>query len=200
MILDELARLQTLPSLPYALSESRKSNTRMVLGLQERSQIQARYGREAEAMLSQPRTKIFLRTSEPNGAEWVSKSIGEVEIEHLREGRNAGGMGFRRSKNATVERRIEAAVLASEISNLPDLEGYFQTPGYTLRLTFQYFKPKKLLPAFIPADVPVPLSLAVPDTAAEEPLEHLPEDPAEHTQVMLPGSPTTTEEGEAVTN
>ncbi len=118
MILDELASLETLPNLPFALSESRKSNTRMVLGLQGRSQIEARYGREAEAMLSQPRTKIFLRTERTQGAEWISKSIGEVEIEHLREGRNIGDLGFRRSRNATVDRRIEAAILASEISNL----------------------------------------------------------------------------------
>lgn len=69
VIMDELASLETLPTLPLALTESRKSNTRMVLGLQGRSQIEVRYGREAESMLSQPRTKIFLRTSEPRAAE-----------------------------------------------------------------------------------------------------------------------------------
>jgi len=39
------------------------------------------YGQEAEAMLSQPATKIFLHTSEPRAAKWISDTIGEVEIE-----------------------------------------------------------------------------------------------------------------------
>jgi len=32
-------------------------------------------------MLSQPATKIFLHTSEPRAAKWISDTIGEVEIE-----------------------------------------------------------------------------------------------------------------------
>ena len=148
VILDELASLQTLPNLPFALSESRKSNTRMVLGLQGRSQIEARYGREAEAMLSQPRTKIFLRTERTHGAEWVSKSIGEVEIEHLREGRNVGDRGFRRSQNATVDRRIEAAVLASEISNLRRSRGLSSDTRLHAQADFPYLAPKRSLLCF----------------------------------------------------
>ena len=52
----------------------------MVLGLQGRSQMEGRYGDDAEAMLSQPATKIFLRTGEPRAAKWVSEAIGEIEI------------------------------------------------------------------------------------------------------------------------
>ena len=36
-------------------------------------------------MLSQPATKVFLRTSEPRAAEWISKALGEIEFERLRE-------------------------------------------------------------------------------------------------------------------
>jgi hypothetical protein len=148
VIMDEVASLEMLPNLPLALAESRKSNTRIVLGLQGRSQIEMRYGREAEAMLSQPRTKIFLRTSEPRAAEWISKSIGDVEMEHLREGRSSGEWGSYYSKNASLDSRIEAAILASEISNLEDLQGYFQTPGYTLKLRFPYTPPVNMYPPF----------------------------------------------------
>jgi hypothetical protein len=151
VVVDELPTLQTLPTLPLALAESRKSNTRMVLGFQGRSQLQLRYGREAEAMLSQPRTKIFFRTSEPEAAQWISKSIGEIEVEHLREGRSTRDYGLGSSKNATVDRRIEAAVLASEIQHLPDLEGYFQVPGYTLKVKFPYFAPVHNELSVIPA-------------------------------------------------
>ena len=154
VVLDELASLETLPTLPLALAESRKSNTRIVLGFQGRSQIEARYGREAEAMLSQPRTRIFLRTGEPRAAEWVSKCIGEAEMEHIREGRSTGDWGMRSSRNATLDRKVEAAILASEIANLEDLTGYFQTPGYTLRLKFPFFKPEAIQPSLVRCDLP----------------------------------------------
>jgi hypothetical protein len=38
-------------------------------------------GCEAEAMLSQPATKIFLHISEPRAAKWISDTTGEVEMD-----------------------------------------------------------------------------------------------------------------------
>jgi type IV secretory pathway TraG/TraD family ATPase VirD4 len=73
-----------------AVTENRKSNNPVVLGCQGRSQLETRYGQDAEAMLSQPATKIFLRPSEPHAAKWISDTIGEVEIERLRESRSKG--------------------------------------------------------------------------------------------------------------
>ena len=72
-VLDELATLQRLPQLHTAITENRKSNNPVVLGFQGRSQLEMLYGHEAEAMLSQPATKIFLRTSEPHAAKWISR-------------------------------------------------------------------------------------------------------------------------------
>ena len=65
-VLDELASLQRLPQLTTAVTENRKSNNPMVLGFQGKAQVEALYGHVAEAMLSQPATKIFLKTSEPS--------------------------------------------------------------------------------------------------------------------------------------
>ena len=59
-VLDELASLQRLPQLHTALTENRKSGNPVVIGFQGRSQLEVRYGHEAESMLSQPATKIFL--------------------------------------------------------------------------------------------------------------------------------------------
>jgi len=84
-VIDELASLQRLPQLHTAITENRKSQNPVILGFQGRSQIEARYGEDAEVMLSQPATKIFLRTTEPRAAKWVSEAIGEIEIERLRE-------------------------------------------------------------------------------------------------------------------
>ncbi|MGH9709483.1 MAG: type IV secretion system DNA-binding domain-containing protein, partial [Candidatus Acidiferrales bacterium] len=120
-VLDELASLQRLPQLHTAITENRKSNSPVVLGFQGRSQLETRYGHEAEAMLSQPATKIFLRTSEPRAAEWISKTIGEVEIERLRESRSSGQLGRQRnSKSYNLERQVEPLVMASEITGLAD--------------------------------------------------------------------------------
>jgi hypothetical protein len=96
-VLDELASLQRLPQLHTAVTENRKSNNPVVLGFQGRSQLETRYGHDAEAMLSQPATKIFLRTSEPHAAKWISEGqhpiTGDQLVRHqtARETKNARG-------------------------------------------------------------------------------------------------------------
>ena len=75
-VLDELASLNKLPQLHTAVTESRKYGNPVVLGFQGRSQLEKRYGQDAEAMLSQPATKIFFKTSAPRAAKWISEAIG----------------------------------------------------------------------------------------------------------------------------
>src|SRR5262249_17746347 len=87
-VLDELPTLNKLPKLPDALAMARKPNVRLVIGLQGRAQLEARYATEAEAMLSQPATKAFLRTSEPRAAKWIAETLGDIEFERLRESVN----------------------------------------------------------------------------------------------------------------
>jgi type IV secretory pathway TraG/TraD family ATPase VirD4 len=136
-LLDELATLRWLPQLHTAVTENRKSNNPVVLGFQGRSQLEARYGHEAEAMLSQPATKIFLRTSEPNAAEWISRTIGGIETERLKESRSSGQFGSqRKSTSEDNTRQIEPLVMDSEISGLPDLHGYVKCGNYVVRMSF----------------------------------------------------------------
>ena len=136
-LLDELATLQRLPQLHTAITENRKSGNPVVLSFQGRSQLEARYGHEAEAMLSQPATKIFLRTSEPNAAEWISRTIGGVETERLKESRSSGQFGsHRKSTSEDNARQIEPLVMDSEISGLPDLHGYLKCGNYVVRVCF----------------------------------------------------------------
>src|SRR5262249_25789375 len=127
-VLDELASLQRLPQLHTAVTENRKSNNPVILGFQGRSQLETRYGHDAEAMLSQPATKIFLRTSEPHAAKWISDTIGEVEIERMRESRSKGKHGQR---SFSLERQVEPQVMPGQISRLPSLRGCLQleNPG-----------------------------------------------------------------------
>ena len=84
-MIDELASLQKLPQLHTAITENRKSKNPLVLGFQGKAQLEVIYGHLAEVMLSQPATKIFMKTAEPKAAEWISEAIGKVEIERLKE-------------------------------------------------------------------------------------------------------------------
>lgn len=158
-VLDELASLQRLPQLTTAITENRKSNNPIVLGFQGKAQLEVLYGHIAEVMLSQPATKIFLKTSEPNAAEWISKAIGELEIERFRETRARGQ--FPRGRNSESEQRDvrnEALVMPSEISGLDPLHGYLKYGNLVVRVHFPYIELPNRQERFVErrADVPIP--------------------------------------------
>jgi type IV secretory pathway TraG/TraD family ATPase VirD4 len=155
-VLDELATLQRLPQLHTAVTENRKSNNPVVLGFQGRSQMETRYGHEAEAMLSQPATKIFLRTSEPHAAKWISDTIGKVEIERLRESRSTGQMGGQRNTTSyNNERDVVPLVMDSEISGLENLHGYLKSGNLVVRMSFSFIELPTKHPRYIerPAEI-----------------------------------------------
>jgi len=140
-LLDEVVNLQRLPQLEKAITQGRESNCVVVLGFQGKSQMEALYGKVAEAMLSSPATKIYLKTSEPNAAEWISKAIGEVEVERYRESRTQGQ--FPQTRNSESQQRDitrEPLVMASEISGLDDLHGYLKYGNYVVRMRLPYLQ------------------------------------------------------------
>ena len=108
-VLDELASLQKLPQLHTAITENRKSRNPIVLGFQGKAQLEVMYGHLAEVMLSQPATKIFLKTGEPDAAEWVSRAIGKVEIERMKEMHYDGS---RSGRNFALDRQTEPLEIA----------------------------------------------------------------------------------------
>jgi hypothetical protein len=146
-VLDELASLQRLPQLHTAITENRKSKNPLVLGFQGKAQLEMIYGHLAEVMLSQPTTKIFLRTTEPKAAEWVSNAIGKIEIERLRETHSTG---LRAGNNFSVERQVEPLVLDSEISGLPDRHAFLKLGNHVSRFAFAYWNIPATQPAFVP--------------------------------------------------
>lgn len=171
-VLDELASLQRLPQFTTAITENRKSHNPMVLGFQGKAQLEALYGHIAEVILSQPATKIFLKTSEPNAAEWISRAIGEVEIERFRETRTHGQ--FPRARNSESEQRDihkEALVMASEVSGLDPLHGYLKYGNLVVRMRFPYLELANGHEPFIERRVSVPAPLPAtpePKPAAPE--------------------------------
>jgi type IV secretory pathway TraG/TraD family ATPase VirD4 len=83
------------------------------MGFQGKAQLEVIYGHLAEVMLSMPTTSIFLKTKEPNAGEWVSKAIGKVEIERMKESHFDG---TRSGRNFALDIQVEPAVMESEIS------------------------------------------------------------------------------------
>jgi type IV secretory pathway TraG/TraD family ATPase VirD4 len=138
----------------------------MVLGFQGKAQLESLYGHMAEVMLSQPATKIFLKTSEPNAAEWISKAIGEMEIERFRETRTHGQVP--RGRNSESEQREihkEALVMASEISGLDPLHGYLKYGNLVVRMRFPYLELANGQQRFIERRNAAPALVSVPGPA-----------------------------------
>ncbi|QNI35863.1 type IV secretion system DNA-binding domain-containing protein [Edaphobacter albus] len=186
-VLDELASLQRLPQLHTAITENRKSKNPLVLGFQGKAQLEMIYGHLAEVMLSQPTTKIFLRTTEPKAAEWVSNAIGKIEIERLRETHSTG---LRAGNNFSLERQVEPLVLDSEVAGLPDRHAFIKLGNHVSRFAFDYWNIPATQPAFVPRSLedddltfePITLTkkptrsapttdAGVSDTAADDPIE-----------------------------
>jgi hypothetical protein len=159
-VLDELATLQRLPQLHTAVTENRKSGNPVVLGFQGRSQLETRYGHDAEAMLSQPATKIFFRTGEAHAAKWIADTIGDIEIERLRESRS-NGPG--KTQSYGLERQVEPLVMASEIMGLANLRGYMKHGNLVVRLHIPYLKPPDRHPGLLRRPGPPPPTLPSSD-------------------------------------
>ena len=137
-VLDELQSLQRLPQLHTAVTENRKFGNPLVLGFQGRSDLEDLYGRQAETMLAQPATKIFLRTNEAHGAQWVADTIGNIEVERLTESRSKGRG---RDQSYGLERRVEPLVMASEMTGLPTCHAYFKQGNLVVRLLVPILDP-----------------------------------------------------------
>jgi len=150
-IIDDLAGLQKLPQLHTALTENRKSGNPIVMGFQGKAQLEMIYGHYAEVMLSQPATKIFLRTGEEKAALWVSKTIGDVEIERVKLTHHEGGMG---GKNYSVDRQIDPAIMPSEIEGLPDLHAVLKHGNHVVRFAFPYPNIPIVQTGLVPRSVP----------------------------------------------
>jgi hypothetical protein len=172
-VLDELSSLHHLPQLHTAITENRKSGNPLVLGFQGRSQLEATYGHIAEAMFSQPATKIFLKTSEPNAAQWISSFIGNAEIERLRESRSSGQMPTQReTRTYNMEQEVRPLVMKEEITGLDKGHGFLKCGNLVVRISFPYIELPKNHPDFLERPVPFgrlgPLQLSA--SPADEPL------------------------------
>jgi hypothetical protein len=133
-VMDELATLHRLPQLQTGLTETRKHNVRVVLGFQGIAQLQENYGVDAaKVLLSQPATKIFLRTNENTGAEWIEKNLGHQTLEITTKTLN-------QRTGTSFSKKTERVPLVSldSIAHLPDMVGYMSHDNFVTRLRLRY--------------------------------------------------------------
>jgi type IV secretory pathway TraG/TraD family ATPase VirD4 len=135
-VVDELDALGAIDGLKDALARLRKFGGRCVLGFQSIAQVSNTYGRgDAQTIVENCGNTLILRCSGSEGggtARFASELIGEREV--VREERSRGRHypllfaqgGGSTSSGVTFRRVREAAVMASEIEQLPDLQGFLK--------------------------------------------------------------------------
>jgi type IV secretory pathway TraG/TraD family ATPase VirD4 len=135
-VVDELDALGAIDGLKDALARLRKFGGRCVIGFQSIAQVSSTYGADAQTIVENCGNTLILRCSgSDNGgtSHFASRLIGEREIvrRQTSRGRDRDGAlifkGARRSTNVSEQHVTEAAVMPSELEQLPDLAGYLKT-------------------------------------------------------------------------
>jgi type IV secretory pathway TraG/TraD family ATPase VirD4 len=136
-VMDELDALGAVDGLKDALARLRKFGGRCVLGFQSVAQVASTYGAgDAQTILENCGNTLILRCSGSDSggtAHFASRLIGDRELlrQQTSQGRDRDGLfgapGQRRSTQATVQQVTEAAIMPSELEQLPDLVGYLKT-------------------------------------------------------------------------
>ena len=136
-VMDELDALGAVDGLKDALARLRKFGGRCVLGFQSIAQVSSTYGAgDAQTIVENCGNTLILRCSGSDSggtSHFASRLIGDREIvrRQTSRGRDRDGFfsqkGFRRSTQVSEQHVTEAAVMASELEQLPDLAGYLKT-------------------------------------------------------------------------
>ena len=132
-VVDELDALGPIDGLKDALARLRKFGGRCVLGFQSIAQVSSTYGHgEAQTIVENCSNTLILRcSSSENGgtARFASKLIGEREVIRptLSRTRRTGIFAEPHHSVSRGEQHVtESAVLAAEVEQLPDLQGYLK--------------------------------------------------------------------------
>lgn len=138
IVLDELDSLGKISSLKAGLTKLRKYGVCCICGIQTVAQLRGNYGREdAQTLLSCMATKLVLSPGDNETADYMSKEMGEQEIERLQVSEGTSQKtGFivtdldkGASTNKHLHRQTQAAVMPSQMLALPNLHGFLRMPG-----------------------------------------------------------------------
>lgn len=129
-VLDELPSLQKMPSIPRLLAMGRKYGAAGILGIQSVAQLREVYKKDAaEALAGLCSTHAIFRAPDPDTADWASRMAGERELDQPNESHAYGPNESRDAVTLQGGRKIDKAVLPSEISGLENLACYLKLAG-----------------------------------------------------------------------
>lgn len=131
--------LPTLPVLEYFVrlaAEGRGYGASLIVAVQSHAQLRQRYGADgSNALAALFSTHVLFRAADRESAERASKLIGDSEHDTARQSENSGSRG---SLSVGSERQPYWEVMATEMTQLPNLQCYVKVPGdfpvCTLRL------------------------------------------------------------------
>jgi Type IV secretion-system coupling protein DNA-binding domain len=136
-VVDELDALGQIDGLKDALARLRKFGGRCVLGFQSIAQVSSTYGSgEAQTIVENCGNTLILRCSgsEHGGtSQFASRLIGDREVTRITSSHSRRMTELFPSTTRTEHPGIEAAVMGSQIEQLPDLSGYLKlasSPGW----------------------------------------------------------------------
>ncbi len=129
-VVDELDALGQIDGLKDALARLRKFGGRCVLGFQSVAQVSSTYGHgEGQTLVENCGNTLILRCSgsEHGGtSQFASRLIGEREVLRLSTSRSRRTTELFSSVTRAEHLSVEAAVMAAQIEQLPDLAGYLK--------------------------------------------------------------------------
>ncbi len=146
VMIDEAHSLKRLP----ALVEARKYRVKIILGTQNKTQIEQSYERISATMLAASHTKSFGRINESDSARWVSDMIGQQEIERPRVSTTAAVQSYGRdSLNYAPGVEHNSVVSKEQIMALPNLHFYWKYGDAVVPFRIEPIKRPKRAPAFV---------------------------------------------------
>lgn len=121
-IIDELGALGKLNRLVDALTLARSKGGCVWVGIQDFGRVDQLYGRALrETLWNNTALKVVLRVDAPDTADYLSRSIGEPEVEIPDENVAMGVEDYRDGLSFSRRDTLKRLVLPSEIQALPDL-------------------------------------------------------------------------------
>jgi type IV secretory pathway TraG/TraD family ATPase VirD4 len=156
IVIDETSLL-TMPQLLNGQTRLRKWDVPLIMGMQGTAQVEKNYGeKDAETMFGNFHTSFFLWTGEERAAARISANIGAPEVQEVNESRPAfGSLPSNMMKgNFTTHNVVRPLVLASELGDLEDLNGYVKQRGRVLPIRFHPRKKRVRAPQLIERIIP----------------------------------------------
>jgi hypothetical protein len=156
---DEFGSLFKLSSVVRLLAEGRSKGACTILGTQDMSQIKQQYDKETETIVNNCNNKVIARVTSFDEADYLSKNIGQAEIEQAGESTSfslddkQGMQTSFQERKGEKRRELRNVALPSEIMELPNLTYFVKFAEHNWfknGIDYYPWSDHELVPAFLP--------------------------------------------------